>query len=175
MHKDLLKKINEQIAMEIHSANFYLNMSAFLQDEGLDGMAHWLYIQHIEELDHAMKLYHYIIQRGEKAEILAIEKPVRKFENVLDVWKKGLEHEKLITKSFHEMMDIAMENKEYQALTLIQWYLDEQIEEEDNFSGIIDKLEYTESAKPAVMQLNAALSTRAYKPLPGGLLPMQGA
>mgnify|MGYP002737415157 CR=1 FL=1 len=174
MNKDLLKLLNDQIAMEIHSANLYLNMSAFFEDEGLDGMAHWLYVQHLEEMDHAMKIYHHIIERGEHAEIGQIDQPERDFEGVFDVWSRALEHEKMISKAFDEIMALAMEQKEFKSLTMIQWFVDEQVEEEDTFGGIKDKLEFSECSKNVLMQMNAQMATRAYNPLPGGMMPTVG-
>lgn len=174
MDQALLQKMNEQIAIEIGSANLYLNMSTYFELEGLDGMAHWLYVQHLEEMDHAMKLYHHIIDRGEAAVLMQIDQPDNKFASVLDVWKKGLEHEKMITAKFYDMMTIALENKEYKSISLLQWFVDEQVEEENNFSGIVDKIEYADSAKPAIMQMNGAMASRVYNPLPGGMMPAQG-
>lgn len=171
MNQELLTKLNEQIAMEIHSANLYLNMSAYFEDEGLDGMAHWLYVQHLEEMDHAMKIFHHIIERGERAEILEIGKPDREFDSVHDVWAKALEHEKMISNSFDEIMAMAYEYKEFKSFTMIQWFVDEQVEEEDTFGGIKDKLEFADCSNNAIMQLNAEMGNRVYTPLADGMMP----
>ena len=170
MNQELLKRLNEQISLEIHSAHIYLEMSAYFETEGLDGMAHWLYVQHLEELDHAMKIWHHLVDRGERPQMLAVERPMNEFTSVLDVWQKGLEHEKFITRQFDEMMKIALDNQEYKSLSLLQWYVDEQVEEEDNFSTIVDKIELADNSKPGIMQMNAAMASRVYNPLPVGLM-----
>ncbi len=171
MNKELLQRLNEQIALEIESARLYLEMAGYFNEEGLDGMGNWMYYQHLEEMNLAMKIWHHLDERGERPKMLGINKPMDEFESVMDVWEKALEHEKFITKQFDEMMKIAMDNQEYKSFTMLQWFVDEQVEEEDTFGGIVDKLRWSDCAKPAVMQMNAAMATRGYSPLPDGLIP----
>lgn len=171
MNQELLQRLNEQISLEIHSAQIYLEMGAYFNEEGLDGMGHWMYYQHLEEMNHAMKIWHHLTERGERPQMLGIERPMHEFASVMDVWEKALEHEKFITKQFDEMMKIALDNQEYKSLSMLQWFVDEQVEEEDTFGGILNKLQWADGAKPAIMQMNAEMSARVYHPLPDGLIP----
>ncbi|NMB03522.1 MAG: ferritin [Tissierellia bacterium] len=174
MNQELLQRLNEQIALEIHSAQIYLEMAAYFNDEGLDGMGNWMYYQHLEEMNHAMKIWHHLTERGERPQMLGIERPMNEFDGVMDVWAKALEHEKFITKQFDEMMKIAMDNQEYKSFTMLQWFVDEQVEEEDTFGGIVDQLNWSECSKPAVMQMNNSMAARTYSPMPDGLIPTGG-
>lgn len=163
----LQNAINEQIVKEYFSANLYLNMASYFSQLGLNGFEHWMRIQYEEEIIHMMKFFNYIIDRGGKAEIDALEKPATEWKSPLAVFEAAYAHEQFITGSINDLMSIAIETKDYAATSFLQWYVDEQVEEEDNTSRISAQLKLIDNDKSALFFLDKELSVRpAPIPLP---------
>ncbi|UXM85481.1 ferritin [Methanococcus aeolicus] len=166
MIKDnILKALNKQINKELFSAYLYLSMSAYAESKGLKGFSQWLKVQYQEELDHAMKFYNYVLERGGKIELAAIEKPKNKWLSILEVFENGYEHEQIITESINNLMDLAVSEKDYATINMLQWYIDEQVEEESSFLEIIDKLKLLDGDKRGLFMLDKDLGQRVYVPL----------
>jgi ferritin len=136
----LLKAINEQIKNELYSAYMYLAMSAHFDSKSLPGFARWTRLQAKEETEHAMKFYDFILDRGGKVELLAIDQPPTNYGEPLEIYKQILEHEKKVTAMIYNLYEIALAEKDYPAQVLLHWYIDEQVEEEKNASLIVDQL-----------------------------------
>jgi len=134
------KALNEQINAEQYSAFMYLSMSAWLEDKGLPGFANWMYVQYQEELTHANKLFKYVNERSGKVEIKAIEQMPTTFESVVDVVEKTLEHEQKVTAMIDNLVNIAVEERDHATQSFLQWFVDEQVEEEANVTEILDTL-----------------------------------
>ena len=140
MNKKVYKVFNEQVQAELYSAYMYLAMSVHLEDENFEGMAHWMRLQYEEEREHAFRLMKFMQERGVKPELLQIDMPPAEFGTPLEVFSKALEHEKYVTSRIHEMYEVAMKEKDYAAMSHLLWFIDEQVEEEDQTREIVDKL-----------------------------------
>jgi len=156
----LQNAINEQIVKEYFSANLYLNMASYFSQLGLAGFEHWMRIQFDEEKIHMMKFFNYVLDRGGKAEIGALAKPNTEWESILAVCEAVYTHEQFISNSINELMTLAIELKDYAATSFLQWYVDEQVEEEDNTSRILSQVKLIGDDKSALFMLDKELSAR---------------
>ncbi|MDO5715376.1 MAG: ferritin [Tissierellia bacterium] len=139
--ENLNKGLNEQFNFEIESGYIYLSMSAYCKDRGMDGFAHFLYEQAKEEFEHAEKFYNYLFEIDVKPVYEGIEKPEADFGTFLEVFQTAYGHEQEVTRRINALYDKALEVNDHRAISLLQWFVDEQVEEEDNFRGIIERLE----------------------------------
>lgn len=140
LNKKVEKVLNEQINAEFWSAYFYLSMSSYLEREGLSGFANWLKIQYHEENQHGMKLYDYVIERDGCVTLAPIAKVQHDWKGVVDLFEDVYKHEQAVTKMINECMTVALEEKDHATVSMLQWFVDEQVEEESNCRDIIDKL-----------------------------------
>ena len=140
MNKKVYKVFNEQVQAELYSAYMYLAMSMYLEDKNFKGMAHWLKVQYEEERAHAFRLAKFMQERGVKLELLQIDAPPAEYGTPLEVFTKALEHEQYVTSRIHSMYEVAVKEKDYAAMTHLHWFIDEQVEEEDQTREIVDKL-----------------------------------
>ena len=140
MNKKVYKVFNEQVQAELYSAYMYLAMSLYLEDKNFKGMASWLKVQYEEERAHAFRLAKFMQERGVKPELLQIDAPPAEYGTPLEVFTKALEHEQYVTSRIHSMYEVAVKEKDYAAMTHLHWFIDEQVEEEDQTREIVDKL-----------------------------------
>lgn len=140
MNQKLVDAINTQINYEIESAHIYLAMAGYVATLGLEGFENWMMIQYEEELAHAKKFMTYLNERGARVDIRGFENPRNDFESLLEVFEVSLKHEYSVTERINNIMGIAHDVKDYAAISFLQWFVDEQVEEEDNFGKIIDKI-----------------------------------
>jgi ferritin len=158
--KKMSDRINEQINREIYSAYLYLSMSAKMKEIGYHGVGKWLLIQYHEEMFHAMKFYGYIQDHGSAVELKAIAAPVFKETGIKEIFQHALAHEQSVTKSIHELMDLAIDEKDYPSQSFLQWYVDEQVEEEKNASEILQTIELLGNSAQGLFLLNVELGKR---------------
>ncbi|MBI4428501.1 MAG: ferritin [Ignavibacteriales bacterium] len=158
--KKIQDAINEQIMHEFSSSYVYLSMSAYFQSTNLPGFAHWLMIQSREEYSHALKLYNHVIERGGKVELENIPKPKADFNNPLDVMKKVFEHEQKVTALIHALYELAVKEKDYPAQVMLQWFIEEQVEEEKNANEVIHLLKQVGEAPAGLIMLDRQLAAR---------------
>ena len=138
--KELNDLMNKQIVEELQSAYIYLGMAAWAEDQGLKGLANFLKIHaEKEEYAHAMKFAHYIQETGGKVEYGTIEMVLTDFTNVEEVLKAAIKHEEHITNKIKELMDLAQSKNEYYAYDMLNWFIQEQIEEENLFTDLYNK------------------------------------
>ncbi len=156
------KAFNEQINKELFSEYLYLSMQAYFERLNLTGFTNWMTVQVQEEHAHAMGMYNYLHERGGKVELMAIDKPQTDWESPLDVFKNVLEHEKYVTSRINALMDVAEEEKDRAALSFLDWYLKEQVEEENTVGGVLAKLELIGDDKHALLLLDKDLETRTF-------------
>ena len=161
MKKRLHTAINEQIMHEMYSAYLYLSMAAYLHDQGLDGMGHWMRTQALEEQIHAMKFFDHLLERGEKVKLLPIEKVQITWKTPLDAFKAALKHEQFITAKIDSLMNIAIKENDYASRTLLQWFVDEQVEEEDNAEKNVRNLEMTKDSGHGLLMIDREMAGRA--------------
>jgi ferritin len=138
--KKVEKILNEQVEKEGYSSHLYLAMASWAENSGFKGIADWLYAQAEEERMHMLKLIHYINERDGKAIIPTIKLPPAKFAGIKQMFDQVLEHEQYITASINSIVGVCIEQKDFTTHNWIQWFVNEQIEEEANAKEIIDKL-----------------------------------
>jgi ferritin len=136
----MAQALNEQVNKEMYSAYLYMSMSSHSNHIGLKGFANWFMVQYHEEMLHAMKLFEYIGRQGGKAKVAAIKEPPSEWASPLEMFEKTLEHEKFVTRSINDLMDLAIAERDHASQIFLQWYVTEQIEEEENDNDIIAKL-----------------------------------
>jgi len=152
--------LNDQIKHELDSAYVYLSMAAYFEAENLPGFAHWMYMQREEELEHAMKLFRHVNERGGRVKLQALDEPPASFKSPLDVFEKSLKHEQKVTALIHELYDLALKEKDYPAQVMLQWFIDEQVEEEDNAGSVVDTLKRAGDNDAALLMLDRELAKR---------------
>ncbi len=160
MDKKLYEKLNEQINHEFYAGYLYLSMAAKFEEMSLTGFAHWMREQFKEEQEHAMKIFDYLIARGEKVELKEIQTPNDKWTKPVEAFKLALEHEKLVTSQITDIMETAMQVKDYPTVQLMNWYVAEQVEEEANVNEIIDKFSYINENQSNILMLDKLLGER---------------
>jgi ferritin len=160
----MVKALNGQINKEMYSAHLYMAMSAYSSNIGLSGFANWFMVQYQEEMLHAMKFYNYIVDQGAKVELQAIEKPAKEFGTTFDMLNATLGHEKFITRSINDLVDLAIEEKDHATNIFLQWYITEQIEEEGNDNAIIDKLKLAGKEGNGIFMIDKDLAARVFNP-----------
>ena len=164
LSEKLLEEFNEQIKHEFFSANYYLAMAAYCKDQNLDGFANFFIVQAEEERFHAMKFFSFIDEMGGKVIITGYDDPRIKFESMVDIFTAGLEHEQFVTKRIHHLMDISMEEKNYPAISFLNWFVDEQVEEESTMTDLLEKLKLINNNPNGLFMLDKELSTRTFVP-----------
>lgn len=140
MIKNVETILVSQIEKEGYSSNLYLAMASWAETHGLEGTAQWLYAQADEERFHMLKIIGYVNERGGKAIIPAFKKPDVDYKNVKNMFDMVLTHEEFITKSINEIVAVCTKEKDFTTLNWIQWFVNEQIQEEKSARAIIDKL-----------------------------------
>lgn len=160
----LMDEVNRQIKFELFSAHIYLSMEAYCASKSLDGFANWFKVQAEEERAHARLFFDFVNRMNGEAKIYGIEEPNDYFENLLDVFKKGYEHELFVTSRINLLTDIAYEEKNHAAVSFLKWFVDEQVEEEQSFFGIVKKLELIGDNTSGLYMLDKELAARVFTP-----------
>jgi len=162
--KKLEKAINEQINRELFSEYLYISMQAWFAGENLDGMANWMDAQGKEERFHAMKFFNYLLDRGGKVKLMALDKPEVEFKNPLNAFREAYKHEQFISKSINQLMDLAIAENDHAAKSFLQWYVDEQVEEEATAEKIVRQLEMVGDNMAGIFMMDTELGKRVYTP-----------
>lgn len=153
---------NRQIKDEMFSSNLYLSMVAYFEEIGLKGFANWMRIQVQEETAHAMGLFDYLLERDGRVIIDAIEKPAFEWNSPLECFEAVYKHEQLVTSLINSLVDVAEEEKDRAAISFLQWYIKEQVEEEANCSEICAKLRLIGDDKHALLLIDQEMATRTF-------------
>jgi len=159
--KKMTDRINEQINREMYSAYLYLAMAAKMTEAGYKGVGNWFTIQFHEEMFHAMKFFGYLQDQGTAVDLKAIAKPDIKETSIKEFFQRSLEHEKVVTKSIHEIAAQAAEEKDYATGILAQWYVTEQVEEEKNATEILQTIDLLGNSAQGLFLLNVELGKRS--------------
>ena len=158
----LEKAFNVQINKEFYSEYLYLSMQAYFERLNLKGFVNWMSVQVQEERAHAMGMFDYLNQRGGSVILEAIEKPEVDWKSPLDVFENVLKHEEYVTASINELMDAAEEVKDRAAMSFLNWYLKEQVEEEDNAGQVLATLKLIGDDKKALLMLDKELAASTF-------------
>ena len=152
--------INEQINKELFSSYLYLSMAVYFANKNLAGFSKWMRVQADEEREHAMKLYEHLEDRGGRVTLKSIEAPKTTWASNLEAFKDAAAHEAMITASIYALYETALNEKDYPAQVLLQWFVNEQVEEEKNAAEIVAQLELIEERGTAVLMLDKQLGKR---------------
>lgn len=152
---------NEQINAEMYSSYLYLSMAAKMEDQNLSGFANWFTVQAQEELIHAMKFYRHIIERGGRVKLKAIEEPPTEWDNPLAAFEAAYEHEVKVTGLINALVDLSHKEKDHAAANFLQWFIDEQVEEEASADENVQKLKMVGSDSSALYLLDKEVGARA--------------
>ena len=158
--KKMEDALNGQVNKEMFSAYLYMAMSIHSGALGLKGFSNWFMVQYHEEMAHAMKLFDYIHSRGGSVVLKAIETPAATFESTMDMFEKTLAHEEFITASINDLMDSSIAEKDHATQIFLQWFVTEQVEEEENDREIIDRLKLIGDNSQGLMMLDKELGQR---------------
>ncbi len=152
--------INEQIKDELYSAYLYLSMSAHFEAANLSGFAHWMRLQSQEEVEHAMKFFDFVNERGGQVVLQAIDQPPVEFGSPLDIFEQTLEHERKVTALINELYELALEENDYPTQMMLQWFIEEQVEEEASAGEIVETLKMLGDQTHALVMLDRELGQR---------------
>lgn len=158
--KNLLSEMNTQIKLELYSGYLYLSMAAYFEAHNLPGFANWMRKQAEEEQEHALKFFDYINDRGEKVVLQAIEQPPSEFKSPLAIFEQSLEHEKSVTARIDLLYSIAVKDNDYASQSFLNWFVDEQVEEEKHASEIVEQLKMVGDSANGLLMINTSLAKR---------------
>jgi ferritin len=164
MNEKLMKALNDQFNYEMLSGYYYVGMAAYCESENMKGMAHFLNTQAIEEYSHAMKFYSFINNMNGRVTVQAIPEPKNDYKSFLEVFEAGLHHEKSVTERIYKLLDLAKEENNHPTIGFLQWFVDEQVEEENTMMDIIFKLKGTKDHFQGLMMVDKELGARQLVP-----------
>ncbi len=164
LSEKLLSKLNEQITHEFFSAHYYLAMAAYFKNEDLDGFANFFLVQAEEERFHAMKFFNFIIDQGKEAVITGFKDPKRDFKSAEEIFSLALEHEQLVSGLINDLMDIAQQDKHYPSISFLQWFIDEQVEEEASMGKLLNQVKRVGEQGHGILMLDREMASRSFSP-----------
>lgn len=162
--KKMTDALNEQITAEFHSAYLYLSMAAYFENLNLPGCAHWMELQYQEELMHAMKMYAYLNDRGGRVLLATVDGPVTEWASPMAAFEAAYEHEQYITSRINALMKLATEENDFAANTFLQWFVNEQVEEEATVNEIVESFRLMGDNKRGLFMLDRELKQRMPSP-----------
>lgn len=160
MNEKVRTALNAQINRELEAAYLYLAMSCYFEADDLPGFAAWMRAQADEEREHAMRIVDHLHERGARVELAAIDAPREEFDSALGAVRAALEHERAVTGHIEELYELADEEKDRPAELMLEWFVEEQVEEEKTFGDLVSQLERAGGSGPALLMLDAKLGER---------------
>jgi ferritin len=164
LSKKMESALNKQINAEIYSAYLYLSMAAWSDAQGLDGFANWFKIQYQEEFAHAMKIYEYVYERGGAVTMMPIDGPPTSWKSPLDLFDATCKHEAKVTGLINKLVDLARKESDYATENMLQWFVAEQVEEEDTAGKIRSRIELVGSKGQGLYMIDRELDARVFTP-----------
>ena len=158
--------LNKHMNIELYSAHLYLSMSSCANEMGLKGAANWFMVQYHEEMTHFMKFYSYLVDQGVNITLLASKAVPNKYKSLLDIFEKTLAHEQYITACINELCEQAVKEKDHASQIFLQWFVTEQIEEENNDRDLIAKLKLVGDNGHGILMIDAEMAGRVFTPPP---------
>jgi ferritin len=162
LSKKMEKAINVQINAEMYSAYLYLSMATYFESKSLGGFSNWMRQQAQEEMFHAMKMFDYVCERGGRVVLDAIDKPPSKWTSPLDAIENVLSHEQKVTGLINDLVNVAQKEKDHATNIFLQWFVSEQVEEEDTANGLVDKLIMIGKDANGLFMLDTELGQRVF-------------
>jgi ferritin len=162
LKKSIETAINQQINAEFHSAYLYLSMSSYCQSIGMAGCANWMKVQFQEELAHATHFFDYVLERGGRVILAPIAAVDVDFKSVMHVFEATLAHEIKVTSLINNLMDIAIKESDHATKSFLQWFVDEQVEEEANVEQILNNLKLINGEGQGLLMMDREMQTRVF-------------
>jgi ferritin len=160
MNKTVRTLINDQIAHEFHAAYQYLAIAAHFEAQSYEGFAQWMRLQAKEETGHAMRLFDYMVERGERIELNQIDRPGNDFGSPVEAFRAALEHERKVTGQINAIYEAALEAGDYPTQIMLQWFIEEQVEEEASTGKAVEQLEMAGENRAALLMLDKQFGAR---------------
>ena len=164
INEKLQNEFNVQINKELYSEYLYLAMKTYFMEQNLMGFVNWFDVQVQEEHAHAIGMFNYLNERGGKIELLPIDKPEFSGKTPLEIFEEVLKHEQYVTSRINTVYDVAEEVRDRAAMKFLDWYIDEQVEEEASVDGVLSTLKLIGDDKNALLLLDKDLATRVFNP-----------
>ena len=152
--------LNKQLNAELYSSYLYLSMSAYFESINLRGFAHWMRVQSAEEYGHGMKFFDQVNERGGRVMVMPIEAPASGWNSPLAVFEEVYRHEQKVTELINGLVNLAGAERDHATINFLQWFVKEQVEEEQQANEIVQKLKLIGDAGPALLMLNYGLGKR---------------
>jgi len=160
LSKKIQDALNKQINAELYSSYLYLAMQAYFEGNNLPGSAHWMKLQSEEEWRHGLKIFDFVYNRQGTVALSAIQQPSSNYKSPLDVFQKAYEHEKTVTNMIHRLYDLAVKENDYSTQVMLNWFVDEQVEEEKQALVIVEQLKRIGNDAAALIILDKELAER---------------
>ncbi|WP_372751318.1 ferritin [Labilibaculum sp.] len=162
INKNVEKILNKQINEEFWSAYFYLSMSNYCNANGMPGFANWMKVQFQEETSHAMKMLDYINERSGRVILEPIAEVPAEWNGILEIFEETLKHEELVTSLINDCVNVAIEEKDHATVNFLQWFVDEQVEEEATVNEILDQLKMIEGKGQGLYMMDKEFKARVF-------------
>jgi len=162
--KKMVEALNEQVNAEMYSAYLYLSMESYFKSLNLNGFANWMRVQTQEEMVHAMKIYDFINERGGRVTLKQIDGPPTEWKSPMAVFEAVYTHEQKVTGLINRLVDLAIEEKDHATNTFLQWFVNEQVEEESSADEKVQQLKMMEKAPGGMFMLDRELGQRVFTP-----------
>lgn len=162
MDAKVYELLNDQINKELYSAYLYLSFADYYEEEGLEGFANWYEIQAQEERDHALIFRNYLHDNGQKVKLLAIDQPDKTFDSYIQPLEAALAHEQYVTSLINDIYSAAAEVKDYRTMKFLDWFIEEQQEEEDTADTMITRMKLFGGDAKALYDLDQEYAARTY-------------
>ena len=160
--KKMEKALNEQVNAEMYSAYLYLSMESYFKSLNLNGFANWMRVQTQEEMVHAMKIYDFIVERGGRVLLKVIEGPQTEWNSPLAAFEAVSTHEQKVTGLINDLVDLAIREKDHATNSFLQWFVNEQVEEESSADQMVQQLKMMENAPGGMFMLDRELGQRVF-------------
>ena len=158
MNKKINQALNDQIHLELESSYLYLSMSAYYESNNLPGFAHWMRTQSQEEYSHAMRVFDYVQARGAVVTLDVLSKPPATFESPAKALDQALKHERFVTQAIHKLYELALQENDHATGVELQWFIQEQVEEEKSVSEVAARLELAGDSRLALLMIDHQLA-----------------
>ncbi len=167
INEKMAAAINKQINWELYSSYLYFSMAAYFDSMGLKGFSSWMRVQAMEELSHVKKFYDFMGARGGRVIMSEIKAPPTEWESPMAVFEETLKHEQSVTSLINGLVDIALELRDHATNSFLQWYVDEQVEEEESVDNVIQSLKLNENNPSGLFMIDKELGQRIFTPPTG--------
>ena len=164
LSKKMQEALNDQINAEYYSSYLYLAMAAYCDTVHLQGFANWLRVQTEEEMAHVLKFFDFVLERNGQVELKAIEAPPSQWESPLAIFEATLKHEQYVTGRINKLVDLAIAESDHATNSFLQWFVNEQVEEEATADGILQQLKLMQNAPGGLFMLDRELASRTFTP-----------